>query len=89
MSKTQETIKYYLDTIDTLFKEDDWFEKLSDFLGTGICDGFCCGLYGTNDCTKVCSLFHAMSALKSEPTIESLNEVKSIVSQMINSNLGG
>lgn len=89
MSKTQETIKYYLDTIDTLFKEDDWFEKLSDFLGTGICDGFCCGLYGTNDCTKVCSLFHAMSTLKSEPTIENLNEVKSLVSQRLHNELGG
>ena len=89
MSNTQETIKYYLDTIDTLFKADDWFDKLSDFLGTGICDGFCCGMYGTNDCTKVCSLFHAMSTLKSEPTIENLNEVKSFVCQYIHKKLGG
>ena len=89
MSKTQETIKYYLDTIDTLFKEDDWFEKLADFLGTGICDGFCCGMYGTNDCTKVCSLFHAMPTLKSEPTNENLNKVKSFVCQRIHNKLGG
>lgn len=85
MTKIQEIIKYYLDNIDALFyaKTDDWFEPLSDFVGTGICDGFCCGLYGTNDCTKVCSLFHAMSTLKTEPTIENLDKVKSIVSQMI------
>lgn len=85
MTKTQEIIKYYLDNIDTLFNADtdDWFESLAEFVGTCICDGFCCGLYGTNDCTKVCSLFHAMSTLKTEPTIENLNKVKFLVSQRI------
>lgn len=83
MSKTQEVIKYYLDTIDTLFyaKTDDWFEPLADFVGTGICDGYC--HKDSSDCVDYCALFHAMSTLKTEPTIENLDKVKSIVSQMI------
>lgn len=88
MSKADETIKYYLDMIDTLFKEDDWFDQLSDFLGTGICDGYCT-LSCTDEDSKICALFQAMSSLKTEPTIENLNEVKSIVCQRLHKELGG
>ena len=90
MSSVEETIKYYLDNIDVRFyaETDDWFELLAEFVGTGICDGYC-ALTGTNECTKVCSLYHAMSTLKTEPTLENLNEVKSLICQRLHNELGG
>lgn len=90
MSKVEETIKYYLDNIDTLFNADtdEWFEPLAEFVGTGICDGYC-ALTGTDECSLVCSLYHAMSTLKTEPTLENLNGVKSLVCQKLHEKLGG
>ena len=40
MTKVQEVIQYYLDHIDLMHKEEN-YEELCDFIGTGICDGFC------------------------------------------------
>lgn len=84
MTQAQDTIKYMLNQIDTLFyAEDDWFEKLSEFVGTGVCDGYC-GVANTDNCPTQCTLFAAMSTLKTEPTIENLDRVKALVSEAIN-----
>lgn len=89
MSKVQETIKHYLDNIDALFyaKTDDWFEPLAEFVGIGICDGYCTKMKDSDDCVQSCELFHAMSSLKTEPTAENLNEVKSIICRILHKNL--
>lgn len=89
MSKVQDIIKYYRENIDTLFyaKTDEWFEPLAEFVGTGICDGFCTKMRDSDDCVKFCELFHSMSLLKTEPTEENLNEVKSIIFRILHKNL--
>ena len=91
MSKAQEIIKYNLDNIDTLFNADiaDWFEPLAEFVGTSICDGYCTNMKDSDDCVKSCALFHAMSLLKTEPTVENLNEVKAIICRILHNKLGG
>lgn len=80
MSKADKVIKYYLDSLDTMYKEES-FEEMTDFLGTGICDGFCGR--STDNCQQGCALFSAVHQLIDEPTDENLNEVKSIVCQII------
>ena len=80
MSKADKVIKYYLDSLDTMYKEES-FEEMTDFLGTGICDGFCGR--STDNCQQGCALFSAVHQLIAEPTDENLNEVKSIVCQII------
>ena len=87
MNKVQETIQYYTDKLDELFKEES-FEELSDFLGTGICDGYC-DIHNTGNCPQSCALFYSVHKLIAEPTNENLNEVKSFVCQAIHKKLGG
>lgn len=81
MSKVQETIQYFREELDKLFEAKD-FMSLREFLGTGICDGYCT-FFGTGECPKVCGLFHAINRLEADPTNETLNEVKSFVFQAI------
>lgn len=87
MTKAQETIKYYTDTIDKLCEEQS-YEELWDFLGTGICDGMYCDRK-VESCQKNCALFSAVHKFLAEPTNENLNEVKSFVCQIIHNRFGG
>ena len=86
MSEVQEIIKYYVDTIDKLCEEQS-YEELCDFLGTGICDGFCDRK--VESCQKNCALFSAVHKFLAESTNENLNEIKSFVCQIIHNRLGG
>ena len=73
MTKVQEVIQYYLDHIDLMHKEEN-YEELCDFIGTGICDGFC--ILSTDECEKKCPLFYSVYKYLAEPTNDNLNEVK-------------
>ena len=80
MTKVQEVIQYYLDHIDLMHKEEN-YEEFCDFIGTGICDGFC--NHSTDECQKNCALFYSVHKYLAEPTNDNLNEVKSFVCQYI------
>ena len=86
MTKVQEVIQYYLDHIDLMHKEEN-YEEFCDFIGTGICDGFCDRK--VESCQKNRALFYSVHKYLAEPTNDNLNEVKSFVCQYIHKKLGG
>lgn len=75
------TKEYYLKELDRMFNKK-LFQEMREFLGTGICDGICKKF--TDSCPKGCALFHALEECIAHNTNDNLNELKSIVCQILN-----
>lgn len=75
------TKEYYLKELDRMFNKK-FFQEMREFLGTGICDGICKKF--TDSCPKGCALFHALEECIAHNTNDNLNELKSIVCQILN-----
>lgn len=79
--KKMTTKEYYLKELDRMFS-NNLFDEAREFLGTGICDGICKKF--TDSCPKGCALFHALEECIAHNTNDNLNELKSIVCQILN-----